>query len=915
MRFLRYIVGMAGLLLGTGQAVQAQQTAWIRQIPSAVNAGQYLAADAAGNVYTSSMYRNTVHIWGNNCDGSPSNLNDYDALLTRFNANGDVAWVLTANGNGNEHLGELTVNAAGNLTAVLTIEQSNPGGPTTGVGITLGGQTLPGFGRYLLEISPKGTVLAVAQRPVPITLHHYVAPMLTADAQGNKYYFAEDSVIVTMNSSGVLRNVAAFVGHKRAGDNQMALYDMAIGPQGDLYGIGRLSGWLTVNGTDVRAGADNEVALAFRISPSGVVRWAVTSSSGATQGRHMGRAIAVDGAGNAYLMGQSFGGAPVKFGTRSTTGTPDVFAAKISASGQPEWVRGLGGCGAAASCVGGQWGLVVDQAGTSFLSGGSAASSLTIDNANPVQLAGPSYLASFDAAGSLRSVRSYALSPTGTNGTGTQPLRLAAGSLYLLATARAGAVLDQQTATTAGHSLVRFDAMAGLSGTVYLDANGNGQQDAGEGAFPQSVVISEANQQLSFSTNPATGAYSVFGQPGAASLSVASVLPHYVVSQPSPAAYSTTFPGVGQSTEGLNFGVRPVPNQPDVRVTLTPYGNARAGFLTKYRLTVENVGTTTIAGGTATATLDARATYVASSPVGTQSGGTVSWTYGSLPPLARLTFDVQFSLPVNTAAGTVLNSSAAAPLAGDVAPTDNATTEKQTVTSPLDPNDLTVNFSQLTAQQVAARQPLDYTVRFQNMGTDTAFTAVLEDTLQLSRLVPGSLQLLAHSHNCVWTLSNKGVLSIRFPNIKLPPRSTNVIASQGFARFRVLPQPGLAAGAVIPNVARILFDYEAPVRTNVARTLVVVLTPTRSAQAAAAWSLYPNPATDALTIATELTSAGPIRVQLLDPMGRVVQEQALTTAAGPLRHTLDLRAVAPGLYIVRLLPATGQPLSQAIIHQ
>ncbi|RAK68347.1 T9SS type A sorting domain-containing protein [Hymenobacter edaphi] len=909
------------LLAGGSQPGRAQQVNWVRQIPSYFNYGQGIVSDANGNVYTTTQYENTVHFWGHHCDGSPANQSDYDALLTRFDVNGDVAWVLPSNGTANEDFSELALNAAGNLTAVLTLQQSN-NGPTAGVGLTLDGHVLPGFGRYLLEISPAGRVLSVASRPLPAqTYPSGLMGSPAVDAQFNKYYFAEDSLIVKMAPSGAMSTLATFRGTNLSSGpfTYVTVYNTTIGPQGDLYGVGRLSGNMTIDNGTTSVPISGQLStsapsvLVFRMSPTGTVRWAVTT---ATAG-HIGMAIGVNTAGDAYIMASAFSQAnAVQLGSISLTGATTAFVAKISAAGQPQWARSVSGNCGAGGCSGAQYGLAVDAAGNCYLNGSSPATSLTIGS-TLVPGTGTQYAASFDAAGTLRWARRLNMRPAVTNGYGIQPMSLSSsGALYVLGIAQANATFDQQTALLAGQHLIRIDpTQASVSGTVYLDQNGNGVRDAGEGPFPQSVVVSETGQQLHYNTNAATGQYYAFGQPGAYSLALSGFSPHYAVSQPGATTHSGTFPTGGQVVSNLDFGLRPLANHPDVRVSLTPYGNARPGFLTKYRLTVENVGTTTVAAGTATVTLDARASYVGSSPAAAVAGRTLSWTYASLLPFGRQTFDVQFSLAVNVAAGTVLSSSAEAPLTGDLTPADNAATTPQTVTSSFDPNDIAVNFTQLTAQQIAAGQPLDYTIRFQNMGTDTAFTAVLEDTLLASHLMPGSVQLLAQSHNCQWTLGGRGVLTVRFANIKLPPRATNVIASQGFVRFRVRPQASLTAGAIIPNSARILFDYNAPVRTNTATTTVLLPTAARPGQLALAWDAYPNPVADALTISADLPAGSRVTVELLDALGRPVRQQPVALPGGALRHTLDVRDLPAGLYLLRLRTPQGLSTSRSVVRQ
>ncbi|WP_165903726.1 sigma-70 family RNA polymerase sigma factor [Hymenobacter gummosus] len=179
----------------------------------------------------------------------------------------------------------------------------------------------------------------------------------------------------------------------------------------------------------------------------------------------------------------------------------------------------------------------------------------------------------------------------------------------------------------------------------------------------------------------------------------------------------------------------------------------------------------------------------------------------------------------------------------------------------------------------------------------------------------GSLQLIAQSHNCTWMLSHTGVLTMCFADAKLPPRSINVIASQGFVRFRVLPMSTLQPGAIIPSCAHITFDYNDPLRTNTATTTVLLPTASRPGQLATAWSAYPNPATEQLTVTAELPADTPVTVKLRDALGRLVREQQQVVPADGLRQTLDVRALPAGLYHLQLRTAAGLLGSRGILRQ
>ena len=455
-----------------------------------------------------------------------------------------------------------------------------------------------------------------------------------------------------------------------------------------------------------------------------------------------------------------------------------------------------------------------------------------------------------------------------------------------------------------------------LTGRVYLDANGNGQPDVGESPLPFPLVLQAVQPALTtLGTADASGRHTMYTDSGAYQLSALIIPAHYTLTQPASASYAGRLPGYGQTDSLRHFGLFPTPNQVDLRATLTPYGAARPGFTTRYRLTVQNVGTTTVASGTATVALDGRMVYISSTPNGSRAGQTLTWTYVNLAPFARREFDVLFSLPTNTPLGMLLSTTASAPLAADVVPADNTATTTQTVTGSFDPNDITVNYQRLTPAQVAAQLPLDYTIRFQNMGTDTAFTIVVTDTLDFHKLNVASIQLVAQSHNCVWSLSGTGLLTVRFLNINLPYRNQDVIRSMGFVRFRVQPRPTLAVGEVIPNHARIVFDYNAAIRTNTAITTVFVATAALASHTAPAWEAYPNPATDVLNVTADLPTAGPVRVELLDLLGRSLRQQTIGAPAGPFRQAVDLRGLPAGVYVLRLTPPTGPTLSRQVVRE
>ena len=108
---------------------------------------------------------------------------------------------------------------------------------------------------------------------------------------------------------------------------------------------------------------------------------------------------------------------------------------------------------------------------------------------------------------------------------------------------------------------------------------------------------------------------------------------------------------------------------------------------------------------------------------------------------------------------------------------------------------------------------INYRIRFQNTGTDTAFTVVILDTIDAD-LDPSTIQMGASSHPYTWSLSGTGVLEIRFDNIMLPDSNVNEPLSHGFVKFQIEQQPNNPDSTRLTNRAAIYFDFNPPIITN-----------------------------------------------------------------------------------------------------
>ncbi|MBI2257941.1 MAG: DNRLRE domain-containing protein [Flavobacteriia bacterium] len=114
---------------------------------------------------------------------------------------------------------------------------------------------------------------------------------------------------------------------------------------------------------------------------------------------------------------------------------------------------------------------------------------------------------------------------------------------------------------------------------------------------------------------------------------------------------------------------------------------------------------------------------------------------------------------------------------------------------------------------IQSNQDLEYIIRFQNTGTDTAFTVVVRDTLDIDLDIT-SVILGNISHDYSFRIYGQRILEWTFDNILLVDSTTNEPGSHGFIQFQVKQNKDLPEGTIINNEADIYFDFNEPVITN-----------------------------------------------------------------------------------------------------
>jgi uncharacterized repeat protein (TIGR01451 family) len=210
-----------------------------------------------------------------------------------------------------------------------------------------------------------------------------------------------------------------------------------------------------------------------------------------------------------------------------------------------------------------------------------------------------------------------------------------------------------------------------------------------------------------------------------------------------------------------------------------------------------------------------------------------------------------------------------------------------------DPNDKQAMPEGYGAQHfLKANTDLEYKIRFQNTGTDTAFNIVVLDTLS-EFLDANSVRPGASSHLYAYELLENNVLQFTFNNIMLPDSHVNQIGSNGFFKFRVKQKADNPDGTLLENKAAIYFDFNAPIITNLVYhtigTHFVQSVGVDAAQKQSDVKIYPNPAGDQLFV--EIPS-GTGFLTLRNSQGQLVRSQVITQKI----TRIERKELSAGLY-------------------
>lgn len=436
------------------------------------------------------------------------------------------------------------------------------------------------------------------------------------------------------------------------------------------------------------------------------------------------------------------------------------------------------------------------------------------------------------------------------------------------------------------NNLSQCQSFPTVSGKVYLDSNKNGMYDNGENSRSNIIVQLSATN---YAVTDANGNYSITSETlGAFTLQTLAPT-HYAAT---PSTQAVTFTAYTDSVI-QNIALQATETVDELNVDVVASQTPRPGFSNAYKVSYQNTGTTYLSP-TASFYFDENLLTIDSISIpSTLGSGQVIVNLDTIVPGQTGAFWVYAHVKTTAPLGDTLYVSTHV-LAKEIQATKMLAS---IIRGSFDPNDKQAT-PNLSPTQFSNGEYIDYTIRFQNTGTDTAFTVVIIDTLS-SLLQNNSLQVVSSSHTVKTTVKNN-IVSFEFLNIKLEDSLHNEKASHGYVHFKVLPKTTVTESDVISNRAAIYFDYNAPVITNKAYTSFtepLIITATKDNLLNLQSFIYPNPAASKIIVSV----SGNELLSLYNSTGSLVLKQNVSGT-----QEIDIENLKAGFYYYTLGAKNGK---------
>ncbi|NUM31965.1 MAG: T9SS type A sorting domain-containing protein [Bacteroidetes bacterium] len=359
----------------------------------------------------------------------------------------------------------------------------------------------------------------------------------------------------------------------------------------------------------------------------------------------------------------------------------------------------------------------------------------------------------------------------------------------------------------------------------------------------------------------------------------------------------------GQNTNaGIDFGILSYGSHNDISIKLSDFTGwrARQGFDEFYQICVTNKGTQNIDELKIEFTPDDAVNFTEFSIIPNENTGkSYIWKILNLKKGESILIKAKANIPVELKLDEKIRHFAKVSIIelNDEDITNNFDTLTQKIVAAIDPNDKNTKQEYKITPQTNL---IDYKIRFQNTGNDTAYNIQVIDTLDPNFAISMHGVYMSSSHKyelapVAWLQNGKYRYKYAwiFRDILLPDKNTNNELSQGFIDFNINLSDKLEIGTYIKNKAYIYFDFQEPVITNDAINLVSNSTNTLKIKAGKI-TVLPNPAHNYLSISNAETNE--INISIKNILGQTLIINSIPRKSA---INIDISKFNSGIYFLQ----------------
>ena len=346
-----------------------------------------------------------------------------------------------------------------------------------------------------------------------------------------------------------------------------------------------------------------------------------------------------------------------------------------------------------------------------------------------------------------------------------------------------------------------------------------------------------------------------------------------------------------------SISLKAIPNRTDDLAIFCSSGRNRPGFTIPYFTTVKNYGKTSKTVDVAVE-LPADLTYVSNDgefAPDSVDGNKLFWL--SKPIEVGSDFFIPFfaKLDRGTTLGKELNVISYLSNNSDEVFNNDTSLLKPIVTGSYDPNDKNAEYNgPSNGTFIHDSTQIEYTIRFQNTGTDTAFTVVVKDNISSSLSIQ-SVEMVGASHNYSLSIKNDSLIWT-FTNILLVDSNANEAASHGFVKFKIDQSEGNSEGMQIKNKAFIYFDFNDPIITNEHISEINYGIVTSVVELSNGINVYPNPNNGVFFIDNIPNGEIVNTVEVFNTMGNSIKKIKWSNT----KNEIAIPEVAVGTYFINV---------------